>query len=141
MNNHIDLRLETWNTIHSWFIVLNDKDENKFDSSLINLLDLEYNKYIKKFHNLFIHIHLTLNDIGYIFPLIENKPYKIEYMNNLQYSTYTLNLSFLEDMKNYIPLPKKIKRNRAIITIGVNDINELKTTLENIFVNFYIEHS
>lgn len=156
MNNHITIRLEKYNSVYSWFIRLSDK--NNFDFSLINWLDFEYIKYIRKYPSIGIHIQTTFDNINYLYPLIVNKPYKIEPENNLYHSLNSIDskndfdeleyLGDLEDLEDlgdledsinldHCLLPsKKLKRANAVITLDVFDIVELDSTLKYIFSNF-----
>ena len=147
MNNHITIRLEKYNSVYSWFIRLSDK--NNFDFSLINWLDFEYIKYIRKYPSIGIHIQTTFDNINYLYPLIVNKPYKIEPENNLYHSLNSIDskndfdeLEYLGDLgdstnlDNCLLPSKKLKRANAVITLDVFDIVELDSTLKYIFSNF-----
>ena len=147
MNNHITIRLEKYNSVYSWFIRLSDK--NNFDFSLINWLDFEYIKYIRKYPSIGIHIQTTFDNINYLYPLIVNKPYKIEPENNLSHSLNSIEskndfdeLEYLVDfgdstnLDNCLLPSKKLKRANAVITLDVFDIVELDSTLKYIFSNF-----
>ena len=134
MNNHISIRLENYNSVSSWFIRLSDK--NNFDFSLIKWLDFEYVKYVRNYPNICIHIQTTFDDMVYLYPLIVNKPYKIEPINNLSHSLNSTNLDDLDDLEDYLPPSKKLKRANAVITLNASDMIELDTILKYIFSNF-----
>lgn len=137
MNNHISIRLENYNAVSSWLIRLDDK--NNFDFSLIKWLDFEYIKYVRNYPNICIHIQMTFDDICYSYPLIVNKPYKIEPANNLSESFNSTDLGDLEDLddlEDYLPPSKKLKRANAVITLDACDMIELDTILKYIFLNF-----
>jgi hypothetical protein len=125
---------------------------------LINWLDFEYIKYIRKYPSIGIYIQTTFDNINYLYPLIVNKPYKIEPENNLSHSLNSIeskndfnDVEYFEDFKDFEDfeylkystnldnclLPsKKLKRANAIITLDVFDIVELDSTLKYIFSNF-----
>lgn len=134
MNNHISIRLENYNSVSSWFIRLSDK--NNFDFSLIKWLDFEYVKYVRNYPNICIHIQTTFDDMVYLYPLIVNKPYKIEPINNLSQSLNSTDLDDLDDLEHYLPPSKKLKRANAVITLNASDMIDLDTILKYIFSNF-----
>jgi hypothetical protein len=137
MNNHISIRLENYNTVSSWLIRLGDK--NNFNFSLIKWLDYEYVKYVRNYPNICIRIQITFDDTAYLYPLIVNKPCKIEPINNLSQSLNSTDLDDLEDLEDledYFPPSKKLKRANAVITLYACDIVELDTILKHIFSNF-----
>ena len=91
----------------------------------------------------------NFDNINYLYPLIVNKPYKIEPENNLYHSLNSIEskndfdeLEYLGDfgdstnLDNCLLPSKKLKRANAVITLDVFDIVELDSTLKYIFSNF-----
>ena len=134
MNNHISIRLENCNDVSTWLIILNNK--NIFDSNLIKWLDFEYATYMLNYPNICIYIQLTFDNVNYSYPLSTNKPYKINPNYDSPNSTDTPDLQYFEDLDDYLPPSKKLKRANAVTSFDISTMTELDSTLKYIFSNF-----
>ena len=137
MDEYISLRIIDFNSIHTWFIKLNN-DKKYFTSNLINWLDQEYCKYNKSCKNIYIYLQMRFENNNYVYPL-DSKKTKKDLENDILINNILLNNKIhLNNSLNNIHLIhlKKNKRANAMITININDYEELINIFKSIFSKF-----